>query len=420
MGKQGRQTWSGDAQHPWQQAQQGSQSSSWSYWGGPWKAKADKDKADSNKANKFPVYSQTPLPKGSVATEGDSTDFTMEVGSMGTYMRDLQKALSACRRAEGKMRKLQDLRIKREQQWQQYQKDLKASYLTQKKQFQRDMEVLNQDLTQAVSVSRAAIAEVQAFAQGQEGSVSSPLHQAASPAVQQEAEEAWDFLMQADAEMASPVPAQSDTMLAQALQEAHELAKTTRAMQDMQLRPLVSPLRKTVVTPKRGTTSGIPRPMHQAATVPSQLAAQAASVAAPLPPTQDMLRRLQLNLQQLQTLPPTAEAASVPAMDDPYQTPPPVPNAPTSPVTPAVRTPPHRSPGHKARTGIKESSKHAATSRPPTARVPLSDLLQEKRDRMTAALETGQSLDGASHSQSFLIDDDPEGDATSPGFGLME
>ena len=430
MGKQGRKAWYNEGPAPWHTGQgtadTSSTSSTWSYWHGSWKHKKDNNSKDQPS---FPVYSQTPLPPSAPFNEAIAVGDDVEKETVGNYMKGLQKALTACRKADAKMRRIQELKDTRDQQWAQYQRDLKSSFLAQKKQFQRDMETLNQDLRKAMEVSQAAVQAVQNFAQGQ--AVSDAVMAAVPAEACREAEDAWESLMRAEASQPSPTPQSPDGMLAQALQEAHDLACTTQAMKAMQLQAGMSPPNRGIVTPKRGTTAGAPR----SALRPAASFAQPCGQERTEPPS-EMSQKLQLNMRQLQHQVPVADPPAASA--DPYL---PAPASTPCPATsPLPRTPPHRSPGPKARLGIKEATKTAsAPSRATLQRVPLAEVLQGRRDKLTsevtveptAIAQTTPDPSGTGLQvqegtvQSFLIDDDHEpddqlGEGPSPGFGLME
>ena len=440
MGKQGRNSWQADGQAPWQQGQgQGSNSSSWAYWGGSWKAKPGKEDDAQPPANKFPQYSRTPLPQPGVAGDQEPGNMAIATAGMGHYMRDLQRALTTCRKADGRLRKLQEQRATKDLQWQQFQRDVKANYLAQKKQYQRDIETLAQDLTAAMEASRVAVAAVQSLAAGQEP-VSQPACVVGPPQATQEAEDAWSQLMGASEGAHHPSsPEAPDSVLALALKEAHELARTTQAMQSMHLQTAPSPMRRVHVTPKRGTSAGAPLTVRRGAAPVYSGPLQEA-------PSPEMGQRLELSLQQLQQLQGSAPSSSDPhvPVSDPYQVPSPVP-VHSPPAEPPRSATPHKSPGHKARAGVKDASKQAAAvaARPQVPRVPLSDRLQEKRDKLTAELPHAalSSADAArppgapsltsplpvqpTGPQTFLIDDDhgpsaAEVGTQSPGFGMME
>ena len=337
MGKQGRQSWSSETTPPWKGGKGGADtshsSSTWSYWQGSWKAK--KDTAGKEKPPTFPVYSQTPLSTSASVAETAYVTPDNESESVGNYMKGLQKALSACRKADAKLRRLQELKDTREQQWSQYQKDLKTSFLAQKKQFQKDMDTLHLDLKKAMEASQTAVMNVQTFAQGKpQNDVAMVLQ---NPEDIQEADDAWNVLMNADTTSPSSMPQSPDAVLARALQEAHELARTTQALQSMQIQSGTPQLRRALVTPKRGTTAGAPRTVIRPG--PSHPQREPSEEKRPAP---EMLQKLQCNLQQLQQLEPGAEPPTASA--DPYLS-----ASPAGPSVSVTRTPPHRSPGSKPR-----------------------------------------------------------------------
>ena len=74
---------------------------------------------------------------GSFAVEEDGEPVLLETGKPDQYMRDLQKALTQCKKAEAKLRRLQETKATREKQWQQYQRDLKKVFLDQQSIQQR-------------------------------------------------------------------------------------------------------------------------------------------------------------------------------------------------------------------------------------------------------------------------------------------
>ena len=83
---------------------------------------------------RFPAYHQTKVDDVAVppAQEEDLYPAWVERGAPTNYMRDLQRALTQCRKAEGRLRRLQEARGLKERQWQQYQRELKTAFLDQK------------------------------------------------------------------------------------------------------------------------------------------------------------------------------------------------------------------------------------------------------------------------------------------------
>ena len=357
----------------------------------------------------------------------DVSEVPTDATGLNSYMKELQKALSACRKADGKLRKLQDLRCKREAQWSQYQKELKASYLAQKRQFQKDMNSLCQDLDQAVAASRLAVANVQAFAQGQDRMEVSPEPRPHSAADSQDADDAWDMLMRQELSP-SPTHAASDTVLAQALQEAHELAKATQAMQAMQLRAATPPLRRAVVTPKRGTSAGAPL------SVPRRVSPAANTLPAPVQESApadspEMLRKFAAVVGGAGggrlCLRPPCSLRPVPGSAD----------AAGHRVFTCAQGCTAQVPRAQGSSQYQRDLQAATVSKAQVLHVPLSEVLQDKRDKLTAQLPVTSeharavTADAPPHQHaapssaraSVLIDDDdPDQHGPSPGFGLME
>ena len=268
MGKQGKQGWYNNTQAPWrgQAGQQGSDSSSsWAYWPGSWRAR-HKDGTDQSSV-KFPAYSQTPVSQATETSVNIAPLIALDdSSSVAVCMRDLQKALTACRKSENRMRKISETRATKEQQWMQYQKEMKQAFLQNKRQFQKDLDALDKDLQQALQQSHAAISQVQSLAQGH----------AAAPATlepvameTQEEEDSWlNFI-------GTPGPAEvtPDQCLAQALQEAHLLAQQAQAAQAAQSVPTGLGIWRGLLTPKRATT-GVP--IGQPASSPACISTAAA------------------------------------------------------------------------------------------------------------------------------------------------
>ena len=251
---------------------------------------------------KFPQYSQTPVTE---ATEDSHTVSlnTLEDRNMTVYMKDLQKALSACRKAENRMRKLTESRTVKEQQWQRYQREMKQAFLQNKKQYQKDLDGIDRDLHLAMSQSQEAIAHVQRLAQGQQAP---PEHDSPAPMETQEDEDSWlSFIATPSAPEAS-----TDQCLAQALKEAHLLAQQTQAVRELHAGPSHATARKHSQTPKRTTAS----------------VALGSCQSQPSPPESACDPRLSLSLQELQHAGPTTPARRT-------QAPPLTPHSRASPAT---------------------------------------------------------------------------------------
>ena len=229
MGKKGQGEWKGAT---WQR-QSGSQQQSWSYWDGSWKNRQPRQQ------NQFPDYGQTQIDVWNGATEQqhpEEGESEQDQQGLSVYMKELQKALTACRKSDGKLRKLQENKQLKERQWLQYQADLKKKYVEQNRAFNKDMESYAQEMAQAMAASKAAVDRVQELAAGGVGA-SRPMEQD-FPLTTQAEEDAWQDLMQGPDASGSSAVAQDD-LLARALREAHSLSSHAVAIQQaVQASPL--------------------------------------------------------------------------------------------------------------------------------------------------------------------------------------
>ena len=135
-------------------------------------------------------YDQMEVATPSASASQASMDVPMETwdaSSSGTaLMLAVQKTLTAGRKAEGRARKLKEEILKKENQWQAYVKTVRARYSAQKKQFNGDLQKLQQDLQAAVDHSQAAAQQVIQLINGEIG-----------PATEEEVPEddGWDALV---------------------------------------------------------------------------------------------------------------------------------------------------------------------------------------------------------------------------------
>ena len=350
-------------------------SDSWSYWGAH-KGKPQWDgqgaaAAPQPNASRFPTYQQTKVTEDSSApaVEEDVDQAGSDVAQTSHFTRDLQRVLTQCRKAEQRLRRLQDQRSTKDKQWQQYQRELKAAFLEQKKQYTRDSAVLDRDLEQALHACNQAVAAVQDMASGRAAS-SAPMQ-----VVHTQAEEdAWDQLV---GPSASPdMHVSQDAVLAQA-----------RSAQ----RPVVPPVAA--------------MPKH------SQLVGSFPATLLPGPP-------------DAQYLLPTSAAV------DPYM---PSPSQVLTPPGRVGLSPKARSPGRpKQRTSVKESAKVTrVTQRHAEAHVASAEQarqqqLQMKRDQLSAGaplpmpvpapLQTGRPPELPLN---IILDDDRDVSQPSPSSNAL-
>ena len=411
MGKKGRE---------WQDTAWRSTDASWAYWGSRKTKQSWEDQPDpapKSKAQRFPTYQQTTVAEPTQAPDVDDElePLGLESGSTQHYMRDLQRSLTQCRKAANKLRKLQELRTTRDRQWQQYQKELKSTFLEQQRQYSRDAAALDKELEAALQASREAVSLVRAMANNRGEKAEAPMQVAD---FSQEEDDAWESLVGTPMLPAGPLT--QDAMLAQALQAAHDLTSSVQvASQPVRKPQLIT------VTPKRGTSQGTPR------TVQRQTCQEQGQRRPDAPPVQFPAT----------LLPPrvgTQYASPLPAAVDPYM---PSPAHQHSVLGPHSISPPPRSASRpKQRTSVKEASRsvkqtaNLAESHLLQAELARQSKLQEKRDQLLAAQHVQLDADaaGPAHTErppgapTILLDDGDEDAASDmqapscPELGRME
>ena len=397
MGKKGQGEWKG-AQ--WQK-HGGTHQQSWSYWEGSWKHRQPKQ------ANSFPDYGQTHVESWGHATEAqqcEDGDVDPDQHGISSYMKELQKALTACRKSEGRLRRLQEGKQLKERQWLQYQADLKKKFIEQKRAFSRDMESFAQEMTQAMAASKAAVERVQDLASGGVGGAR-PMDME-MPALTPAEDDDWSEFVKGSEASATGSNAQDD-LLARALQEAHALSTQAVALQQA---VQVSPNRASQTTPKRRTfqekfLSGTRRLPQQSTSLLPNLPpatgtgqgppAQASGVGAAYPKTllphavnvgtEASLRATDAGTFQFGTVPQVQYGLATPAERDPYmQSPTPAASMPTFGKCATPKRSPH---GQRPRVSIKALSKQGPAA-PPTHHTNLADVVQAKRDQLMAQLSS--------------------------------
>ena len=219
MGKKG--AWQ---QPPWKQGSgHGSDpaGTAWAYWPGAWRnrpsPKQNKDgKDESSHATTtvtFPSYSQV----SSRATDGqrppgqDADVAVLEGGD--PFVRNMQRLLNVSRKTEAKIRKLQQDKVQKRQQWDTFQEQLKAAFVEQRHKFQADTSKLDAELVELEVQRRVNAEHIQASVSGGRQELQAPSREVVPSA---EDAIAWHQLM-----MATPAQeAEQDAILQQALRAA--------------------------------------------------------------------------------------------------------------------------------------------------------------------------------------------------------
>ena len=205
--------------------------SSWSYWQG-----SHASAKPTHTKDKFPTYSQVDVASVACSREAREEDTSQVNIPEDDSIKALQKALNMCRRLDGKLRKLQEARVHKQQQWEEYEKAMRQSFLQQKRAYKKDMEQIEKDVAATHAANVDAAEKVRLLATG---SAPKP------PTVEEELDASdrasWDALV-AEMEEDSPGPSQ-DAFMAKALQTASAMAATSQAYLD-QVQPRLA-------TPKR-------------------------------------------------------------------------------------------------------------------------------------------------------------------------
>ena len=130
----------------------GSGSRSWGYWPGSWasprsrswgKERGQEWQTADNSS--FPAYDTkaraTAMKKGQQAKDSSApTQVAVATDPADCMTSDLQEHINSTRRAEQKVRSLQTARQQKDQLWQQWQDDMKASFLKEEARYQKATE----------------------------------------------------------------------------------------------------------------------------------------------------------------------------------------------------------------------------------------------------------------------------------------
>ena len=141
----GRKKWQTEEWPPsWQQAEDWRRR----LWSGAWSASP---KAQNKAAASRYDSVQVPHPKqnpGSEETEPQS--------AMGAFHREVQRVLTTAKKADVKLRKLNEERQRRGAQWSAWAKEQKEKFLTQKRQYEADLDRIQNDIATVTAQGREA------------------------------------------------------------------------------------------------------------------------------------------------------------------------------------------------------------------------------------------------------------------------
>ena len=129
---------------------------SWQLWPGAYHVSP---KATAKAAALPARYDQIAVPESKQAVAATEQLSVLGTGQ-GELHRAVQKALTAAKKADIKLRKLQEERVRREAQWAAYSKSTKAKFLAQRQQFLKDLERIQSEMDAVTESGQEASANV--------------------------------------------------------------------------------------------------------------------------------------------------------------------------------------------------------------------------------------------------------------------
>ena len=154
MGKKGQQAWDEAAWYGYAAASSGA-------WPGqPWKPKQGRGNAGGTQSIVEMNYDQVIVEDKQEPKKDDTAPITAL-----NVTQQIQKALNASRKATGKVRKLEEEKRTKVLQWQEYQKQLRASYNKQFQKHGEDLDKLDSDMAAAHAAAEEAEEKLRAITQ---------------------------------------------------------------------------------------------------------------------------------------------------------------------------------------------------------------------------------------------------------------
>ena len=199
--------------------QQGGRGKAWRVWPGAWPSPqrseqpARYDQMDVSEDHKYKGNWLTATADGSQGPSSTAPSRTQLI----------QKELTASRKAEARLRRIKDERSLREKQWQKFKEKTKQDFIKQQKQFEADLERLDQEAFQVAEQGELAAARVQAIVN------STALPATASTAPPDDS--AWEQLLQDDEEVPDATAFQQAMMAVQYLRRQGTLQTRSAPMQ---------------------------------------------------------------------------------------------------------------------------------------------------------------------------------------------
>ena len=150
----------------WQKTKGWEKGGSWSYWPGSWKPRTPKK----DTAGSLTTYDAVTIEssQGSKAANHAGPTPTKQTEPSyighGDLIRTMQAAVTRGRKANTKAQKLKNEMCVREKKWEAFQAEMREKFITQRAQFEADMEHLAEELREANDVSAKAEEEMRQIA----------------------------------------------------------------------------------------------------------------------------------------------------------------------------------------------------------------------------------------------------------------
>ena len=133
---------------------QDQRSRSWQLWRGSWGSPAPAGGQGGSR------YDQVELKEEPAALRPGLGDLTAASEKPVALMQAIQRALTASRRADTRMRKLREEKDKRDKQWQQWATDHKTAYFAQLKEYESDISRLTEEMNSTATTGKAAADQI--------------------------------------------------------------------------------------------------------------------------------------------------------------------------------------------------------------------------------------------------------------------
>ena len=148
----------------WRKQPEGRDDRSYQYWPGSWSV------SPRHRNNSADRYDQVQLDQETASKRPSDTrpwrTAGQEVSEQTSVMAAIQKSLTSARKADGKVRRIQEDKKKKQRQWSQWVLEQKAKFAKQRKQYEEDLQRLDQELAETTAQGTAAALRVKEIVLG--------------------------------------------------------------------------------------------------------------------------------------------------------------------------------------------------------------------------------------------------------------